>query len=61
MEYLVVRVCTACEGKGRFEFSGEECSLCDGTGKEQVSLEEALRDSQLFSDLQDSVTYLLNT
>jgi len=59
------RQCTSCKGEGWFDLPGgiESCELCDGTGEEReegISLEDALKDSELIQDMREDIWVLIN-
>lgn len=58
------RVCSSCDGAGGWQCSDkfQECSNCNGDGVEveTVSLETALRNSEIFRDCQNAVDELIN-
>ena len=65
-DYLLVRcrLCNCCGGDGGWQMKDgfHACRTCGGSGveRDEVTLEDALKDTELFQDLQETVSELLN-
>ena len=59
------RQCTSCKGEGGWICRDifQRCGTCDGTGEEReegISLEDALKDSELIKDMREDIWVLIN-